>query len=283
MRNEIRELSGGNEWRLFTSSFYDNYIHLGASRNDYLILCHLSEQILKNLFDIDCTVSDILKNLDIECRRNNRSKYRTDQYCMNFPIKTSSFFIEFSFELTKIDEYFVLGDCVFSVDDEYLLTKLPLGKNSNEASCRSWFTLNQVYSSTTVTYQQLVRHYESGRLLEDDCPTLLYEYDIRPDSIDLNFTYYYTDYNYSSGYSMESSKYFFNRYLYMDSKLLLKFSQFYKLIEYHSAQIDLTDEFPKITKQVLISPLETKPLLDNFLNSNVDVSDKVLLFEMAMI
>lgn len=34
MRNEIKELAGGNEWRIFTSRFYADYLSVGASDHD---------------------------------------------------------------------------------------------------------------------------------------------------------------------------------------------------------------------------------------------------------
>lgn len=283
MRNEIKELAGGNEWRIFTSRFYADYLSLGASDHDYSIVCDLVEKILKNLFNLDYTASNIIKNETIECCRNIRSQYRRDQYCMHVEVETDLFFVDFIFELTKIDEYFVLNKCTFTIDDEYLLSKLPFGSNAMVASCVSNFLLNQKYYSTTVNYRQLIQHFDGTTLVEDDCPTLRYEFNIKPNSIDLNFKYSYSDNRFSEGHSREPHKYFSMRHLDINSNMLLKIAQFHKLIDFYSSRIDLTDEFPQMTKRILISAVDTKCFLNGFLDSMVDVSDKVLVFEMASV
>ena len=283
MRNEIKELSGGNEWRIFTSRFYADHHTFGASDHDYSIVCDLVEKILKNLFNLDYTASDIIKNDNIECCRNIRSQYRRDQYCMHVEVETDLFFVEFIFELTKIDEYFVLNNCTFTIEDEYLLSKLPMGGKSRGITCVSNFSLNQKYCSTTVNYRQLIQHFDGTTLVEDDCPTLRYQFNIKPNSIDLNFKYSYSDNRFSEGHSREPHKYFSMRHLDINSNMLLKIAQFYKLIDFHSSRIDLTDEFPQMTKKVLISAVDTKCFLDGFLDSMVDISDKVLVFEMASV
>lgn len=283
MRSEISELAGGNEWRLFTSTFYENHITYGVSDRDYSILCNLIEQILKNLFKFDCTISDILLNQTVQCRSDIRSSFYENKYCMHVNIKTELFFIEFTFKFTKVDEFFIFDTCVFSIDDEYLLNKLPVGINAENISCVSEFTLNQAYFMTTVLYKQLIRHYDNGKLLENDCPTLLYEFDIMPASINLDVKYYYSDNTYSDGYSRTPTKYFLNRYSNITSDMELKISQFYTLIRLYSSQINVKDIFPHMDKSVLTSAIHTKSLLDDFLYSNENISDDLLVFDMAMI
>jgi hypothetical protein len=283
MRSEIQELAGGNEWRLFTSNFYEHYVNYGVSDNDYLILCNLIEKILKNLFKIDQNVSSILINRDIKCSHNIRSQYKKNKYCIDVPIKTELYSICFSFNLVKIDDFYVLGDCNFSIIDDFLLFKLPLGTNVKSLECISGFSLNQKYCNTIIKRRQLICHYHGSELLEHDCPTLKYEYNIGLNSIDFNFEYYYSDNRLSEGFSRNPELYFSFRNLNVSDQTLLKFSQFYKIIELYSSRIDVKDEFPEMVKSVLTSAKKTELFLQSFITSDVDVSDKILVFDMAKI
>lgn len=141
MRPEISDLSSENEWRLISS---------GVSDNDYFILCDRIEQIFKNLFKLDYNVKEIIENKEIPLCKNVLSEYKT-----YVPFKTELFSVGFVFNMTKVDELFILGDCIFSVTDSYLLDKLPMGSAITEnAYCVCFFNDDELmsYQSTSVTY-----------------------------------------------------------------------------------------------------------------------------------
>lgn len=271
MRPEISDLSSGNEWRLISS---------GVSDDAYFILCDRIDQIFKNLFKLDYNVKEIIENKEITRFQNDISKYKT-----YVPFKTDLFSIGFVFNITKVDELFILGDCIFSVTDSYLLDKLPMGSAITEnAYCVCFFNDDELmsYQSTSVTYLTTVSNPKKFRGFNYYYVNLSYTYYIdHLDRMSFQLEYTYEDDNLF--YSKEPSKHFVLSESVVSDHMLLKIRQLYKLLSFYSSGLDLSSFYSLINYSNINDAVAMYDISLNFIRSDNNEHDNLLLLDMLKI
>lgn len=115
MRPEISELSGGNEWRIFTSLLDSNG---SLNSTGFSKICNLLQQIFDKLFKFEYNVAENVSINDMSIYKNTR-KYSFNSYLLHVDISNDTFCIGFDFDLTKIDDDYIFGDCKFELYSEF--------------------------------------------------------------------------------------------------------------------------------------------------------------------
>lgn len=285
---EIGDLSDGNEWRLFSSTF-----GFGHELNsvDYNKICSLSEQILKNLFNIDFIISDNLSLVDIDSGEDLWSgHFRHDLYNVNVRIQHDLFSIKLSFCFNELyddihEGLYFLSHCKFRIADKYLLSLLPMGGSAaNEVDCSTSFDVNQQYLMTDLVYQHRIYYYSFNvrKSIIGEVPSFTYKYRIKKNEINFTILYYY-DQEYSSNISKKPDEYFINTEKNITPTIIEKIKIFYLLVDFYYSKFDISGQFPELTRKNLGSAIHAKKVLHDFLMSDIDVTDNILVLKMAVI
>lgn len=286
MNIEIGDLSGGNEWRLFSSEFGFNTV---LNLSDENKIFNLSEQILKNLFNIDFKIADNLDLVNINSGQDSWGYFREDIYNIDVDIKHELFSVKLSFSFNELyDEnegLYFLGCCNFCINDSYLLSILPMaGTSASGIKCSTYFGLDQEYLYTDLTHQHWFYDFcfNVKKSIIDNSPTFTYIYRMRKNEINLTVVYYF-DEEFKSNINKSPQKYFELTEKNITPVMIDRVKDFYRLINFHYGKIDLSTQLPDFTDANIKDAISSKKILKEFLVSRYDLTNIILVLRMDAI